>query len=342
MKYTSIGGQAVLEGVMMKSQTSLVMSVRRSDGTIAIEKQRLVRKKWRKIVAKIPIVRGVVAFAESLISGMKLTTKSAEMFGEDALEDLEPSKAEKWLAKTFNIKLETIAIVLGVLFGLAFSLVLFMFLPMLARTGLEALGLTNTLALDAIEGVIKILIFMGYIFVIGFMKDIKRLFMYHGAEHKVISCYEHGEELTVENARKYSTSHPRCGTSFMFIVMAIGIIFATMADDLFGLNTATPQAFAIRLAVKLLLLPFTAGLSYEILKLLALSDNVFFKILRTPGMLMQKLSTREPEDEMLEVSLTSFKNVLYMDGLMEEPKDEPNQEVQEEPAEENEVQNDGC
>lgn len=342
MKYTSIGGQAVLEGVMMKSQTSLVMSVRRSDGTIAIEKQRLVRKKWRKIVAKIPIVRGVVAFAESLISGMKLTTKSAEMFGEDALEDLEPSKAEKWLAKTFNIKLETIAIVLGVLFGLVFSLVLFMFLPMLARTGLEALGLTNVLALDAIEGVIKILIFMGYIFVIGFMKDIKRLFMYHGAEHKVISCYEHGEELTVENAHKYSTSHPRCGTSFMFIVMAIGIIFATMADDLFGLNTATPQAFAIRLAVKLLLLPFTAGLSYEILKLLALSDNVFFKILRTPGMLMQKLSTREPEDEMLEVSLTSFKNVLYMDGLMEEPKDEPNQEVQEEPAEENEVQNDGC
>lgn len=337
MKYTSIGGQAVLEGVMMKSQTSLVMSVRRSDGTIAIEKQRLVRKKWRKIVAKIPIVRGVVAFAESLISGMKLTTKSAEMFGEDALSELEPSKAEKWLSKTFNIKLETIAIVLGVLFGLVFSLVLFMFLPMLARTGLEALGLTNVLALDAIEGVIKILIFMGYIFAIGFMKDIKRLFMYHGAEHKVISCYEHGDELTVENARKYSTSHPRCGTSFMFIVMAIGIIFATMADNLLGLSTATPQAFAIRLAVKILLLPFTAGISYEILKLLALSDNVCFKILRAPGMLMQKLSTREPEDDMLEVSLTSFKNVLYMDGLMEEPKEE----IIEEDIK-NEAQDEGC
>lgn len=322
MKYTSIGGQAVLEGVMMKSQTSLVMSIRRSDGEIVIEKQRLVRKKWRKIVAKIPIVRGVVAFAESLISGMKLTTKSAEMFGEDALEDLEPSKAEKWLAKTFNIKLETIAVILGVCFGLIFSLVLFMLLPMLARTGLETLGLKNTLALDAIEGVIKILIFMGYIFAIGFMKDIKRLFMYHGAEHKVISCYEHGDELTVENARKYSTSHPRCGTSFMFIVMTIGIIFATMADNLFGLSTATTQDFIIRLAVKILLLPLTAGISYEILKLLALSDNVFFKILRAPGMLMQKLSTRQPDDEMLEVSLTSFKNVLYMDGLMEEPKEE--------------------
>lgn len=333
MKYTSIGGQAVLEGVMMKSQTSLVMSIRRSDGEIVVEKQRLVRKKWRKIVAKIPIVRGVVAFAESLISGMKLTTKSAEMFGEDALEDLEPSKTEKWLAKTFNIKLETIAVVLGVCFGLIFSLVLFMFLPMLARTGLEALGLTNTLALDAIEGVIKILIFMGYIFAIGFMKDIKRLFMYHGAEHKVISCYEHGDELTVENARKYSTSHPRCGTSFMFIVMTIGIIFATMADNLFGLSTATPQDFAIRLAVKILLLPLTAGISYEILKLLALSDNIFFKILRSPGMLMQKLSTREPDDEMLEVSLTSFKNVLYMDGIMEEPKEEM-PEASNEPEEE--------
>ena len=253
---------------------------------------------------------------------MQLTMKSAEMFGEDALEDLEPSKAEKWFSKTFNIKLETVAVVFGVCFGLVFSLVLFMLLPMLARTLLEALGIKNTLALDAIEGVIKILFFMGYIFVIGFMKDIKRLFMYHGAEHKVISCYEHGDELTIENARKYSTSHPRCGTSFMFIVMTIGIIFATMADNLFGLSTATTQDFIVRLAVKILLLPLTAGLSYEILKLLALSDNIFFKILRAPGMLMQKLSTRQPDDEMLEVSLTSFKNVLYMDGLMEEPKED--------------------
>lgn len=319
MKYTSIGGQAVLEGVMMQSKTSRVMSVRRSDGSIAVEKEKIASTPWRKTVGKIPIVRGVVAFVDSFINGMMITTKSAEMYGEDALADEEPSKFEKWLSKTTGIKIETVAIVVGVVLGLAFSILLFIFLPMLARRGMEALGVNSKLGLDAIEGVIKILIFIGYILLISLMKDIKRLFMYHGAEHKVISCYEHGDELTVENARKYSTSHPRCGTSFIFIVMVIGIIFASVADNLFGLSTATPLQFLIRFCVKLLLLPLTAGISYEILKLLAKSDNCCFRILRSPGMLLQKLTTRQPDDSMLEVSLTSFKNVLYMDGLMEEP-----------------------
>ncbi len=330
MKYVSIGGQAVMEGVMMKSSTSLVMSVRRADGTIAVEKRKLEQKKSRKIIAKIPIVRGVVAFIESLVTGMKLTSQSAEMYGEDLLEGEEPTKFEKWLSKTFKVKLETVAIVLGIILGLGLSFVLFMFLPSLVSTLVanifnitkEAATPGIKLLLNVVEGVTKILIFLSYLLAIGFMKDIKRIFMYHGAEHKVISCYEHGEELTVENARKYSTSHPRCGTSFMFIIMVVGILVASVADNLFGLTTVTFGASLVRLIVKLLLLPVVAGTSYEILKLLAKSDNFLFRALRAPGMLLQKLSTREPDDSMLEVSLTSFKNVLYMDGLMEQPEEE--------------------
>ncbi|MBE7092657.1 MAG: DUF1385 domain-containing protein [Clostridiales bacterium] len=326
MKYVSIGGQAVMEGVMMKSASSLAMSVRRADGTIVVEKQKLTMKSWRKAVNKIPVVRGVVAFVDSLISGMNLTSQSAQMYGEDLLEGEEPTKFEKWLSKTFKIKLETVAIVLGIVLGLGLSFVLFMFLPSLVSTLISKIfGITvetatplTKLLLNIAEGFTKILIFLGYLFAIGFMKDIKRLFMYHGAEHKVISCYEHGDELTVENARKYSTSHPRCGTSFMFIIMVVGILIASIIDNLFGFNTLTMGASIVRLLAKILLLPVVAGTSYEILKLLAKSDNIFFRILRAPGMLLQKLSTREPDDSMLEVSLVSFKTVLVMDGLMEE------------------------
>ncbi len=335
MKYTSIGGQAVMEGVMMRSQNSLVMSVRRSDGSIIIEKQKLVRKPWRKTVAKIPIVRGVVAFIDSLVQGMKLTTQSAEMYGEDAIADIEPSKAEKWMAEKLHIKLETVAVVLGVVLGLVLSFVLFIFLPSLASRAFWAIfakkGITSAnatlgtkLLLDIIEGVIKIAIFICYILAVSLTKDIKRIFMYHGAEHKVISCYEHGDELTVENARKYSTSHPRCGTSFIFIIMVIGILVTAVADNLFGLSTANAGAMAIRFVVKLLLLPIIAGVAYEVLKALAINDNIVLRILRSPGMLLQKLTTRQPDDSMLEVSLTSFKNVLYMDGLMEEPVETDN------------------
>ena len=171
MKYVSIGGQAVMEGVMMKSATSLVMSVRRSDGTIAIEKKKLEQKKWRKVVAKVPIVRGVVAFVESLVMGMKLTSQSAEMYGEDLLENEEPTKFEKWLSKTLNLKLETVAIVLGIILGLGLSFLLFMFLPAMASTLVcnifnitkDSATVGLKLLLNIVEGVVKILIFFGYL-----------------------------------------------------------------------------------------------------------------------------------------------------------------------------------
>ncbi len=332
MKYTSIGGQAVMEGVMMRSQNSMAMSVRRSDGSIVTEKTHLNRKPWRKTVAKIPLVRGVVAFVESLVQGMRLTTRSAEMYGEDALKDEEPTKFEKWLSEKFNIKVETVAMVFGVILGLALSFFLFIFLPSLASRAFWAVlqgrgitpenaSLSTKIILDLIEGVIKIGIFIAYIASVSLMKDIKRIFMYHGAEHKVISCYEHGLELTPENAQKFSTSHPRCGTSFLFIIMVISILLTALADDLFGLSTATAGAMAVRFLVKIALLPLVAGVSYEILKLLALSDNIVFRILRAPGMVLQKLTTRRPDESMLEVSIKSFKTVLYMDGLSSENPD---------------------
>ena len=337
MKYTSIGGQAVMEGVMMRSQESLVMSVRRADGSIAVEKTRLSRKPWRKTVAQIPLVRGVVAFVDSLTQGMRLTSRSAEMYGEDAVAGEEPSKFEKWLSDKLHIKIETVAVILGIVLGLVLSFALFIFLPSLvsrliwaalAPSGVtpETAGMGTKILLDLAEGLIKILIFVSYLIGVGFMKDIKRLFMYHGAEHKVVSCYEHGDELTVDNARKYSTSHPRCGTSFILIILVVSILVTAVADHLFGLSTANAAAMAVRLIVKLALLPLIAGVSYEVLKLLAINDNPVLCVLRAPGMLLQKLTTRQPDDSMLEVSLTSSKNVLYMDGLMEGPEEEQAQE----------------
>jgi len=340
MKYTSIGGQAVMEGVMMRSANSMVMSVRRADGTICVEKQKLERKPWRKKIAKIPFVRGIFSFVDSLVQGMKLTTRSAEMYGEDAVADLEPSKFEKWLSEKLGLKVENVAIVIGVLLGLVLSVALFIILPQFVVGFLDDF-IESRLVLDIIEGIIKIVIFVAYILAVSLTKDIKRLFMYHGAEHKVISCYEHGEELTVENAKKYSTSHPRCGTSFIFIIMVVGILMTAVADNLFGLSRETLGESVVRVVVKLGMLPVIAGVAFEILKGLAVNDNLVLRILRSPGMLLQKLTTRQPDDSMLEVSLTSFKNVLYMDGLMEEPKVEAEENTANEATNDETVNEDG-
>jgi len=307
MGVCKIGGQAVMEGVMMRSSTSMAVAVRRSDGTIIVEKSPISAAKWRKNVDKIPFVRGAVTFFDSMVQGTKLTMRSAEMFGEDALEGEEPSKFEKWLSKTLNVKLETIVLVVGVILGLGLFVGLFMILPTFLA-GL--LHLTNSYAKNLVEGVIRIGVFAAYILLASLLKDIRRVFMYHGAEHKVISCYEHEEELIVENATRFSTAHPRCGTAFMLIVMVISVLVL----GIFGWG---PLWF--RIPIRLLMLPVIAGISYEILKLLSKSEHIVVRMIRAPGMALQKLTTREPEDDMLEVSLAAFKAVLIMDGLMEEP-----------------------
>jgi len=307
MKVSKIGGQAVMEGVMMKSMTSMAVAVRRSDGSIVVEKSPISTAPWRKKINKIPLARGAVALYDSMVQGTKLTMRSAEMFGEDALQE-EPTKFEKWLSKVFRVKLETIVLVVGITLGLALFVGLFMILPTFL-TGLLPKD-TNTYLLNLFEGGIRIVIFIAYILLASLMGDIRRVFMYHGAEHKVISCYEHEKELTPEEAAKFTTAHPRCGTAFMLIVMVISVLVL----GLFGWQS---QLY-IRIPLRLIMLPVIAGVSYEVLKLLAKSDSLIFRILRAPGMALQKLTTRQPDRSMLEVSLAAFKAVLVMDGLMEE------------------------
>lgn len=314
---TRIGGQAVLEGVMMKGERSVATAVRTQTGEITVESKYSKSSKQRSAFSRLPFVRGIVNLFSQLFEGTGLLLRSAEVYGDFA----EPSKFEEKLAKKFKINPMNLVMGFSVIIGVALAIALFVFLPNLL-TGLifDIPGLENAHpAFQSLsEGLIMLVVFVLYIIAISIMKDIRRVFMYHGAEHKVINCYEHGLELTVENARKSSRQHSRCGTTFMFFVIAVSIlVFALVNWALSALGWLTDSnvvnAF-IKLAVKLLFLPVVAGISYELLKLLAKSDCLFVRILRAPGMALQLLTTKEPTDDMLEVSLTAFKTVLAMDA----------------------------
>lgn len=315
VRRTSIGGQAVLEGVMMKSATSVATAVRTETGEITVESKRLKDPKKKSVFFRLPFVRGVVNLCSQLYMGIGILMRSAEVYGDFA----EPTKFDKWVAEKFKVNPMHILTVFSLVLGLLLAVGLFVFLPNFL-TGLifEIPGVVQHPAYYSLcEAAIMLAIFVGYILSITLMKDIRRVFMYHGAEHKVISCYEHGLDLTVENARKMRTEHSRCGTTFMFFVVAVSIIvFALvnwMLDEIGWTSDSSVVNAFIKLGVKLLFLPVVAGISYELLKLLAKSDNIIFRILRAPGMLLQKLTTRQPTDDMLEVSLTAFKTVLAMD-----------------------------
>lgn len=316
VRRTYIGGQAVIEGVMMKGRTSLATAVRTESGEITVEAKRIRDASTRSFFLRLPFVRGVVNLVTQLFMGVGVLMRSAEVFGDYA----EPTKFDKWMAEKFKVNPMHILTAVSLVLGLALAVGLFVFLPNFL-TGLifEIPGTNDHPALLSLcEAAIMLVIFIGYILSITLMKDIRRVFMYHGAEHKVISCYEHGLELTVENARKMRTEHSRCGTTFIFFVVAVSIIvFALvnwMLDALGWTGFDSVVNALIRLAVKLVFLPVVAGISYELLKLLARSDCLLFRVLRAPGMLMQKLTTKQPTDDMLEVSLTAFKTVLAMDA----------------------------
>ena len=307
---TSVGGQALIEGIMMQGPKGAAMSVRLPDGSIDTEE-----KEFRHIRDKIkflgfPIIRGCVNFVESMIFGYKCLMESAEKSGLEDIENSEEnqSKLDRWLSKHLNKKVMSaitgIASVLGVL--LAFAL--FFFLPSKITdffNNLASGALTNFRAL--IEGVMRMLIFIAYIALVSLMKDIKRTFMYHGAEHKTIFCYEHGLELTVENVRKQSRYHPRCGTSFMFVMIIISVIISSI------ISVAFPNLrnnIAVWMAVKLLILPLVMGFGYEFIKYAGRHDNLLVKILSAPGLWMQRLTTKEPDDSMIEVGIAAFKAVI--------------------------------
>lgn len=294
---TSIGGQAVIEGVMMRGPKLTALSVRMPDLSISTETWDTPNSnKWYK---KTPFIRGVFNFVESLTDGYKSLMKAAEKAGLDDEEE-EPSKFEQKLRQLLGDKFMPFLQGCILLFSLAMALFFFAFLPT-TLVGFFKDYINHPLALSALEGLTKIAILILYLALISNMSDIKRVFMYHGAEHKTIFCYEHGEELTVENVRKYTRFHPRCGTSFLVIVLLLSILVSSMVswDNLW-----------MRVGLKVLCLPIIMSLSYECIKFAGRHDNLFTRILSAPGLWTQRLTTREPDDSMIEVAIASMKKVI--------------------------------
>ncbi len=301
---TSIGGQAVIEGVMMRGPEEIAVAVRTPEGEIVIDKKPIssILKKYKFL--KMPIIRGVISFFESLVIGTKALMFSAEFYDIEEEDDKKKketmTEAEKAAAEKKESKIKDAAIYGSVIVALAFSVLLFMMLPAVL-VGFVKDFLPSGVLATLLEGIVRITIFLLYVVLVSQMKDIRRVFEYHGAEHKTIFCYESGEELTVENARRFSRLHPRCGTSFLLIVMVVSIIlFSFISWE----NALT------RLALRLLLLPVVAGISYEIIKFAGRSQSKFMKFVSLPGMWLQKITTREPDDSQLEVAIASLQAVL--------------------------------
>lgn len=307
-KQTSIGGQAIIEGVMMRGPHKTAMAVRKSNGEIITEINDNGTKKRAKFW-KIPIIRGCINFVDSLIIGMKALMFSADQMDIEDEEETE-SKFDKWLEDKFGDKIKDIVIYVSLALSLVLSVGLFIMLPTVVTRGLEwLLGFTpigdiakTQLFTSVCEGAVKMAVFVGYLALVSQMKDIKRVFEYHGAEHKTIACYEYGEELTVENVKKHKRYHPRCGTSFLLFVMIVSII-------LFAVLPRT-ESLIIRMGLRLLLLPLVAGISYELIKWAGRSKNSCVQILSKPGLWLQKLTTREPDDSQIEVAIASMKAVI--------------------------------
>lgn len=297
---TYIGGQAVLEGVMMRGKSMYAVSVRNADKEIETKKVKL-KTKFNNKFFRLPIIRGVVAFVQSLIMGVKIINDSAEMAGLDDLEEENPSKFDKWLMDKFGDKLYDYIMIISVVLAIILGIGLFMVLPVFLASFVTPLLGGRSWAIGAIEGVVRMLIFLAYIVLISRMKEIKRVFMYHGAEHKTINCFESSDELTVENVRKHSRLHKRCGTSFLLLVMLVSIVV------FFFVRT---EVYWLRLVSRIALVPFIAGLSYEVLKWAGTSDSLFVKVVSYPGLKLQNITTFEPDDSQIEVAIAALEGVL--------------------------------
>ena len=323
-KKTSIGGQAVLEGVMMRSSNCVATAVRDADGIIRLETKKVKPAKKRSLIFRLPIFRGAYSLFQSLFSGTAVLMRSSEIYGEG-----EPSKTEKWLAEKLKIDVMSVVGAVSLIIALFLSVALFMFLPQTIRILFQNLFNSgkefSVWGINLIEGGLKVAIFLTYILLVSLVKDVRRTFMYHGAEHKTITCYEKGLELTVENAKKCSRVHDRCGTTFIVFVMAISIIVFALFESFVGIELkkvidSRVLYNTIRIVCKILLLPLVAGLSYELLK--GLSKTNFFLVypLKVPGLLLQRITTKEPTDDMLEVAITSFKAAKEMEDNPDTPE----------------------
>lgn len=318
---TSIGGQAVMEGVMMRGPHNVATAVRKPDGEIVIDDMKLGKIRTGKFV-KLPIVRGCVNFIDSMIIGVKSLMFSAQFIDVDdegEPVEQEPSRFEAWLdEKLGSEKAMNIIIYISVIFSLALSIGMFILLPAFV-TGFLKNIIQSRVGLTLIEGIVRIAIFVLYLFLVSQMKDIKRVFMYHGAEHKSIFCYEKGLDLTVENVRIQSRLHPRCGTSFLLLVMIISILVYSVipwdeasfaAIPIVGKALSALPWVITRLILRLLLLPIVAGLSYEIIKFAGRHDNAFTRAISKPGMMFQHITTNEPDDSQIEVAIAALKAVI--------------------------------
>lgn len=300
---TSIGGQAIMEGIMMRGPEKTAIAVRLPDGSIHMKTQPTPKaSKW----AKMPIIRGVVNFVASLVQGTKVLMYSADILEEHYPEEYEKDKFDIWIEEKFGKeKAWKLLMYLSVVIALVMSVGLFMLLPTVA-VGLLGKITENIIILNLAEGAVRIAIFIAYIALISKMEDIKTVFQYHGAEHKTIHCFENGLELTPENAQQFYTLHPRCGTSFMMFVMVI----AVLTHALMG----WPNVW-LRILSRIAVLPIIAGLSYELLKWAGRSDSLVVRLLSMPGIYLQKLTTNEPEEKHLEVAIAAMKAVLAGDSV---------------------------
>lgn len=299
MKYSGIGGQAVMEGVMMKNKDHYAVAARKPDGNIEVKKEEFKGISSKCKLFRVPFIRGIFSFIDSLTLGMSTLTYSASFYEEE--EDTKKTEQEKKKSDTvFNVITIMISVILAV--GI------FMVVPFYLSQLLEKVISSKTLIIF-LEGVIRLLIFIIYIVLISFMKDIKRVYMYHGAEHKCINCIEHGMPLTVDNVRISSKEHKRCGTSFMLLVMCISILILMLVRF---------DSRILRLVARIVLIPVIAGISFELLRLAGTKENVFTNIISKPGLLLQRLTTKEPDDSMIEVGIASVEAVFDWKSYLKE------------------------
>lgn len=317
---SGIGGQAVIEGIMMRNKDKYAVAVRKPDKSIDVDIQECgcIAKKYK--ITTLPFIRGIFSFIDSMVIGIKTLTYSASFFEDEDEQEEEPGKFEKWLLNKFGEKAEKIVMGFTVCLSIVIAVALFMILPLFIADVIEKYvpGVTQS-HVPVIEGIVKIIIFIGYLLLISLMKDIQRTFMYHGAEHKCINCIETGKVLTVENVASSSRFHKRCGTSFLLIVMVISIIFFVLIRT---------DIVWLRYVIRLLLVPVIAGISYEFIRLAGKSENKFINLLSKPGLWMQKITTKEPTDDMIEVAIKAveavfdWKEYLKESGIEVEKKEE--------------------
>jgi uncharacterized protein YqhQ len=307
MKRVNIGGQAVIEGIMMKNGDDYSIAIRKPDQEILVEKRKYVSFTKRYKIFGFPILRGMVVFLEAMILGMKILTFSAEFFEvEEEQSNFEKKMETKYGKKKVNDFLIGLSIIIAVVFSVGLFIIFPLFISQLLQPILPSVRMVNL-----VDGLLRVGILLLYMSLITLMKDIRRVFQYHGAEHKTINCLEHEEELTVDNVRKHSRYHKRCGTSFIFLVVLISVGVLTIVNV---------ETFLLRLGVRLLLMPFIAGISYEIIKMLGRSDSKISMFFSKPGMWLQKLTTSEPDDDMIEVAIASVNAVLPKEENDEDTK----------------------